>query len=78
MPHTAGFPLSAAADLEMSILDLFESINYDTAKITCAGNEDTFAECSVTFIRKATPVDFVAVSCIGELGRQKGELVRQC
>lgn len=63
--HAAGFPVSATADLEMDILDQFiphESV----AVVECAGNEDSFAECSVAIRRNQPPAELAAVTCTGE------------
>lgn len=62
---TAGFPLSAAADLGMDILDYVEFMEDRVAVVKCAGGEETIAECSITVQRMRPPKDLAAVTCIG-------------
>lgn len=66
--------MSAAADLEMGILDQFQFMTTDIAVVGCAGNEDALAECSVTFRGAESPVNFAAVSCTGALVDLSGEM----
>lgn len=61
---SAGFPVSAAVDLEMDILEFVA--NAAIAVVACTGSEDSFTECSVTFRRNQPPAELAAVSCIGE------------
>ncbi len=64
-PTTAGFPLSAARDLGVTLFSQLRNVRGRLAQVQCSGNEACVAQCNVSVLYDQEPRDFAGVFCTG-------------